>query len=84
MNDYCLDAMGTHTPRHYVAQPDELNLLEDGLQLWAVALCNAPRPEPQLLNLFPNLLAVVRRSTGLPTHFLCPMSSIAVLLGQWQ
>ena len=45
-------------------QPDELNLLEDGLQLWAVALCNAPRPEPQLLNLFPNLVAVLESSTG--------------------
>lgn len=46
-----------------INQPDELNLLEDGLQLWAVALCNAPRPEPQLLDLFPNLVAIMERST---------------------
>jgi len=46
------------------AQPEELNLLEDGLQLWLVALRNAPAPEPGLLHLFPHLVAVMERSTG--------------------
>jgi hypothetical protein len=46
-----------------ISQPDELNLLEDGLGLWLVALRNAPQPHPQLLQLFPNLHAVMARST---------------------
>ena len=46
------------------AQPDELNLLEDGLQLWLVALRHAPAPHPGLLGaLFPNLVAAMGRST---------------------
>ena len=52
-------------------QPDQLNLLEDGLQLWLVALRNAPLPDPGLLSLFPNLAAVMQQSTG-----SCPLSSI--------
>ena len=46
------------------AQPDELNLLEDGLHLWLIALRNAPQPQPQLLELFPNLMAAMEKSTG--------------------
>ena len=46
------------------SQTDALNLLEDGLQLWLVALRNAPEPQPELLNLFPNLAATLRTSTG--------------------
>lgn len=38
------------------AQPDELNLLEDGLQLWLVALRCAPSQHAELLSLFPNLV----------------------------
>ncbi len=45
-------------------QPDELNLLEDGLQLWLIALRNAPESQPELLNIFPNLAVVMERSTG--------------------
>jgi hypothetical protein len=45
-------------------QPDELNLLEDGLQLWLVALRNAIAPDPQLVGLFPNLSLVLDHSTG--------------------
>lgn len=47
-----------------VLQPDELNLLEDGLQLWLITLRNAPAPQPELLDLFPNLAIVMERSTG--------------------
>lgn len=45
-------------------QPDELNLLEDGLQLWLIALRNAPAPQGDLLDIFPNLAVVMERSTG--------------------
>ena len=45
-------------------QEDELNLLEDGLQLWVIALRNAPSPHAGLLDLFTNLAAVMQRSTG--------------------
>ena len=56
-------------------QKDELNLLEDGLQLWLVALRNAPEPHPQLLGLFPNLVTATERSTGqLPPSEQCPAS----------
>lgn len=50
-------------------QADELNLLEDGLQLWLIALRNAPSSQSAegLLNLFPNLTAVMERSTGVST-----------------
>ena len=45
-------------------QPDELNLLEDGLQLWLVALRHAPAPHPGLLTaVFPNLVAAMAKST---------------------
>jgi hypothetical protein len=43
-----------------------LNLLEDGLQLWLVALRNASEPSPQLLDLFPNLATAMESSTGTP------------------
>ena len=46
------------------AQPEELNLLEDGLQLWLVALRNAPGPRPALLEPLPHLVAIMDRSTG--------------------
>ena len=46
-------------------QEDELNLLEDGLQLWVIALRNAPSPHAGLLDLFTNLAAVMQRSTGM-------------------
>ena len=45
-------------------QKDQLNLLEDGLQLWLVALRNAPEANPQLLDLFPNLAVAMESSTG--------------------
>jgi hypothetical protein len=52
--DYCTD----------IGQPEELMLLEDGLHTWLTALRNAVQPQPQLLALFPRLLAVMERSTG--------------------
>ena len=54
-------------------QADELNLLEDGLQLWLIALRNAPSLETAgaLLDLFPNLTAVMERSTGLLSSWPC-------------
>ena len=45
-------------------QPDELNLLEDGLQLWLIALRNAPTPHGPLLALYSNLTPIMQRSTG--------------------
>jgi len=48
-------------------QPDELNLLEDGLQLWLIALRNAPALHASLLDLFSNLATVMERSTGQDT-----------------
>ena len=56
-------------------QPDELNLLEDGLHLWLIALRNAPQPQQELLELFPNLLAAMEKSTGmyLRQPLLCPV-----------
>ncbi|CAL8468538.1 g8078 [Coccomyxa elongata] len=70
-----INALGTASPSCYPVlipmvqvctdpnQPDELNLLEDGLQLWLIALRNAPEPQPELLNIFPNLAVVMERST---------------------
>lgn len=71
-----VNALGTDSPRCYdlllpilrhctdINQPDELNLLEDGLQLWLIALRNAPSTQEPLLALFPNLAAVMERSPG--------------------
>jgi hypothetical protein len=58
-------AVGTLTHILWLlGQPDELNLLEDGLQLWLIALRNTPVPQPALLSLFPNLAVAMQRSTG--------------------
>ena len=46
-------------------QPDEVSVLEDGLLLWVVSLRNAPLPEPGLLDIFPCLLPLLQRSTGM-------------------
>ena len=71
-----VNALGTDSPQCYdlllpilqhctdINQPDELNLLEDGLQLWLIALRNAPNPQQPLLSLFSNLTAVMERSSG--------------------
>ncbi|KAL3150483.1 hypothetical protein ABBQ32_000305 [Trebouxia sp. C0010 RCD-2024] len=66
-----------------IDQPDELNLLEDGLQLWLIALRNAPSPQSAegLLNLFPNLTAVMERSTE-HVRMACQIITSCVLLGQ--
>ena len=61
-------------------QPDELNLLEDGLQLWLIALRNAPASQPWLLDLFPKLCIVMEKSTGRDmSFFLLEQSSHLVL-----
>ena len=44
-------------------QRDELNLLEDGLLLWLVALHHAPTYHPGLLAPLPHLLAIMEHST---------------------
>ncbi|KAL3137934.1 hypothetical protein ABBQ38_005181 [Trebouxia sp. C0009 RCD-2024] len=66
-----------------IDQPDELNLLEDGLQLWLIALRNAPSSQSTegLLNLFPNLTAVMERSTE-HVRMACQIITSCVLLGQ--
>ena len=63
-------------------QADELNLLEDGLQLWLIALRNAPSSEAgnALLDLFPNLTAVMLRSTGPPPALPCSSHPLPLLL----
>ncbi|KAK9822576.1 hypothetical protein WJX74_006339 [Apatococcus lobatus] len=63
-----------------INQPDELNLLEDGLQLWLIALRNAPTAQEPLLALFPNLAAVMERS---PEHVqvALPIITSCVLMG---
>jgi hypothetical protein len=64
-------------PRH----PDSLNLLEDGLALWLVALRHAPAPDPRLLEPFTELAAGMLSST----EHLAPGMRIAtscVLLGE--
>ena len=43
--------------------------MEDGLQLWLVALRNAPDSHQQLIELFPVLIAVNKRSTGTSALF---------------
>ena len=62
---------------HVHEQADELNLLEDGLQLWLIALRNAPSSEAgsALLHLFPNLTAVMERSTGLQSSRPLPSAA---------
>ncbi|XP_024543668.1 importin-11 [Selaginella moellendorffii] len=45
-----------------VNQPDELNILEDGLQLWSTTLRHAPVMIPELLVFFPHLVSALERS----------------------
>ncbi|CAM6098378.1 unnamed protein product [Calypogeia fissa] len=45
-----------------VNQPDELNMLEDGMLLWQTTLRHAPVMVPQLLALFPHLVQVMEKS----------------------
>lgn len=59
-------------------QPDELNLLEDGLQLWLIALRNAPVPQPWLLDMFPNACIVMEKSTGMRIALSPPCSAFAM------
>eukprot|EP00250_Pteridium_aquilinum_P001245 c11455_g1_i1 orf=570-3623(-) len=46
-----------------INQPDELNMLEDGLQLWQTTLKHAPAITPQILTLFPHLVPVMDRNS---------------------
>eukprot|EP00899_Mesostigma_viride_P007297 jgi/Mesvir1/16569/Mv10108-RA.3 len=45
-----------------INQPDELNLLEDGLNLWHVTVSHAPALTPELLALVPNAAGIMARS----------------------
>ncbi|CAI7779470.1 unnamed protein product, partial [Closterium sp. NIES-54] len=45
-----------------ISQPDELNMLEDGLQLWQATLRHAPAMVPELMALFSNLVPIMDRS----------------------
>ncbi|CAI5519557.1 unnamed protein product, partial [Closterium sp. Naga37s-1] len=45
-----------------ISQPDELNMLEDGLQLWQATLRHAPAMVPELMSLFSNLVPIMDRS----------------------
>ncbi|KAL2621919.1 hypothetical protein R1flu_002124 [Riccia fluitans] len=45
-----------------VNQPDELNMLEDGMQLWQTTVKHAPIMVPRLLGLFPHLVSVMEKS----------------------
>eukprot|EP00897_Mesotaenium_endlicherianum_P007868 jgi/Mesen1/7109/ME000369S06434 len=56
-----------------ISQPDELNMIEDGMQLWEVTLQHAPKMEPQLLALFPHLVAIMTRNFD---HLLVAMQLI--------
>jgi len=68
---YCTD------PR----QPEALNLLEDGLQLWHETLLQAPNQEPQLLPIFPNLPAVMALTTEHVKVCLSILESYLLLQG---
>lgn len=63
-----------------INQPDELNMLEDGLQLWQTTLKHAPTITPHLLSLFPHLVPVMERNSD---HLQIAMKIIEsyVLLG---
>lgn len=63
-----------------VNQPDELNMLEDGMQLWETTLRNAAVMVPPLMNLFPHLVAVMERNFD---HLQAAMNIIQsyILLG---
>lgn len=70
-----LNVLGTDSPAcHHPMLPilqqalgslgsKEPEILEDGLQLWLVALRNAPGPQPTLLELFPHLITAMAAST---------------------
>ncbi|KAF3786559.1 Importin-11 [Nymphaea thermarum] len=45
-----------------IANPDELSFLEDSVLLWEATLTQAPSMVPQLLDLFPYLVAIMERS----------------------
>lgn len=69
-----LRALGSQSPLCYellfpilqystdISQPDELNMLEDGMQLWKEAVRQAPVMSPQLMALFPNLVPIMMRN----------------------
>ncbi|KAK9830439.1 hypothetical protein WJX72_011753 [[Myrmecia] bisecta] len=87
-----VNALGVDSPSCYplllpilkhctdINQPDELNLLEDGLQLWLIALRNATSPHAELLALFSNLAAVMERSSE-HIQVAAPLMASCVLLG---
>ena len=74
---HLINALGVDSPATYqwlipiinfsinVDNPDSLNLMEDGLELWLVALRNAPKQVgDQLLEAFPQLERILERTAG--------------------
>ncbi|CAN6439546.1 unnamed protein product [Victoria cruziana] len=67
-------ALGPHSPMCYsvvfpilrfgidITNPDELSFLEDSALLWEATMAKAPSMVPQLLDLFPYLVAIMERS----------------------
>lgn len=63
-----------------ISQPDELNMLEDGMQLWQAALRHAPNMVPQFMHLFHHLVPIMERNFD---HLLVAMKIIEsyILIG---
>lgn len=65
----------------HCSNPDALNLLEDGVLLWLVALRHAPGPEPHLMAPMSQLLRIMSDSTEyISTGTRC-ITSCALLFG---
>lgn len=40
--------------------PDQIYMIEDGLELWQTTLQNASKSSPELVKLFPNILKIIK------------------------
>jgi hypothetical protein len=64
-----------------VNQPDELNMLEDGMQLWQTTLRTAPVMVPTLMDLFPHLVSVMELNFEHLQAAMCIIESYILLGG---